>query len=94
MATQDIDDMLNKRTIEPSAPGFAERIIASSRALQQQRPPLRAAWKFPGFLVPHQAFALAAMLVAGVTIGLSIPAQTGGEEDYSMGYMEDNGAIL
>jgi len=91
MQDHDFDTVLRNRAAPPARAGLADRIIAASRSVPQMR---GMGDVLADYLLPKNVAALAAMLVMGAAIGLSIPVP-GNEDEFSMQtYIDDNGAVL
>ena len=81
LTEKQFEDLMNRRHIEPPSYDFAERIIAAAQE--------RVEYSITGIMaylrgviesvLPKPSYAFALMLVAGVVIGASLPAQNPNE---------------
>lgn len=94
-----LENTLHTRSISPAHPSLAERIIANAKQRRRELPVKLSTWVsglFADFMIPSPAYALAAMLVLGVSIGLNTQNMTNTPDETSLtsAYTDDDGATL
>ena len=85
------------RRFEPHHPSLAERIILNAKQHRRNVPVNVLGWLsglFSDFMIPRPAYALAAMLVLGIGIGLNTPNNDMQDETSISSNFTDDGATL
>ena len=94
-----LENILHTRSVTPPHPSLAERIIANAKQRRRELPVKLSSWVsglFNDFMIPRPAYALAAMLVLGISIGVSTQTMTTTPDETSLtsAYTDDDGATL
>ena len=94
-----LENTLHTRSVTPAHPSLAERIIANAKQRRRVLPVNLSTWVnglFADFMIPRPAYAIAAMLVLGISIGLNTQTMTTTQDDTSLSsaYTDDDGATL
>lgn len=69
--------MLEMRHLEPASPDLAERITRAALQIEQKPYPVLLLWmqrKTQPIRLPHPVYGMVALLMLGLTLGLSSPA--------------------